>query len=468
MKKVLIHHWYIVRMNFFMLLSFAVLHVLQLVFDFKSVYVVSDFVVVGAFFSCLFLGGYAQNAKWKTYSKTMPISVFESVNASFVFAVGQMIIALAAILTTNIVSVYILDDVGAINFVWSLVDVKALPKEMLAACVAVAWFAGLSILTAFGFFISSVLKRYFAIAGSAAVLAVMFGVIVLIMLRLDGFLTVFANVMNKAPWQLAFVVIACVLLLLASWFAVLGIETVNSPESKKRFITRALVILAVAVLTFGGLVGYSYAKGYLVIPEREDKYSNYPHYNDYNEKAPETTTKPEDEENEKKIMDDVYDFLSEGMCVDLTMKDFEKRAERIGFEKEGNEYKSESKNIKFSIEGDSTVTEFNLVNDSTCNGIIMHSADEAEAFEEKFRLGMSEANLIKLFKKEGIYPGYITEYYDFADGYEDRVIVRKYNLYLQIRPANIGLLLSEYEMSVQHYTLVIHVAEDKIVFVKAY
>ncbi len=466
MKKALVNQWYIVRINFFMLLGFSLMHVLQLVFDFFAF--TSDFALVGVLFAGLFVGGYAQNAKWKTYSKTMPISVFERVNASFAFAVGQMLIALAAILTTNLVSLYVLNDVGAINLVWSLVDVEALPKEMLAASVAVAWFAGLSILTAFGFFITGALKRYFAIAGSLAVIWAMFGALTLIMLRLDGFLTVFANVMNKAPWQLAFVVIACVLLLLASWFAVLGIETVNSPESKKRFTTRALVIFAVAVLTFGGLVGYSYAKGYLVIPEREDKYSNYPHYNDYNEKAPETTTNPEDVENEKRIMDDVYSFLSEGMCVDLTMKDFEKRVESIGFEKEGNEYKSESRNIKFSVEGDSEITEFNLVNDSSCNGNIVYSKAEGIAFEEKFSLGMSEADLIKLFKNEGIYPAYITEYYDFADGYDDRVIVRKYNLYLQQRNSAPNRLPSQNELSVQYYTLVIHVAEGKVVFVKSY
>lgn len=466
MKKAFVNQWYIVRINFFMLLGFAVLHVLQLVFDFFAF--TSDFALVGVLFAGLFVGGYAQNAKWKTYSKTMPISVFERVIASFAFAVGQMLIALAAILTTNLVSLYVLNDVGAINLVWSLVDVEALPKEMLAASVAVAWFAGLSILTAFGFFITGALKRYFAIVGSLAVVWAMFGALTLIMLRLDGFLTVFANVMNKAPWQLAFVVIACVLLLLASWFAVLGIETVNSPESKKRFTTRALVVFAVAVLTFGGLVGYSYAKGYLVIPEREDKYSNYPHYNDYNDKTPETTTQPNNEENEKKIMDDVYGFLSEGMCVDLTMKDFEKRAQRIGFEKEGNEYISESKNIKFRVEGDSTVTEFNMVNDSTINTLVVHGNDEREAFIQKLNNGMSEEDLLELFKEEGVYPAYITEYYDFADGYDDRVIVRKYNIYLQTRSFASNLLASENELSTQYHTLTIHIADGKIVFVKMY
>ena len=81
---------------------------------------------------------------------------------------------------------------------------------------------------------------------------------------------------------------------------------------------------------------------------------------------------------------------------------------------------------------------------------------------------MSEADLIKLFKNEGIYPGYITEYYDFADGYDDRVIVRKYNLYLQQRNPAANLLPSQNELFVQYYTLVIHVAEGKVVFVKSY
>ncbi|MBR2956689.1 MAG: hypothetical protein IKC20_00385, partial [Clostridia bacterium] len=76
--------------------------------------------------------------------------------------------------------------------------------------------------------------------------------------------------------------------------------------------------------------------------------------------------------------------------------------------------------------------------------------------------------LIKLFKNEGIYPAYITEYYDFADGYDDRVIVRKYNLYLQQRNSAPNRLPSQNELSVQYYTLVIHVAEGKVVFVKSY
>ncbi len=462
MKKALVNQWYVVNKTFYMLLVFSVLHVLQLVFDFA---IASDFVVVGVLFSCLFFGGYAQNAKWKTYIKTMPISVFERVNASFAFAVGQMLIALAAIISTKIVSIYVLDDVRAIDIVWSLVDVKALPKEILAVSVSVAWFAGLSILTAFCFIIACALKRYFAITGSVALLIMMYGVIMFIILRLDGFLSLFANVMNEAPWQLAVVVVACVLLLLASWLAVLGIETVNNHESKKRFIIRACVLFAVAVVAFGGLIGYSYSKGYLVIPEREDKYSDYINYND---KTPETTTEPEDEENEKKIMNDVFSFLSKGMCVDLSMKDFEKHAESIGFEKEDNEYISESKNIKFNVVGDSAVTEFNLVNDSTCNTVIVHGNEEREAFVQKFQKGMSESDLLKLFEKEAVYPGYVTEYYDFVEGYDDRVIVRKYNVYIQTRPFASTLISSKNELAVEYHTLAIHIANGKIVFVKTY
>ena len=145
MKKALVNQWYVVRMTFFMLLAFCALHVLQLVFEFNSA-LVSDFTVVGLVFYSLFADGHPQNAKWNNYTGALPISVAERVNASFVFAVLQMFIAFAAIMSTNIVSIYLLDDMRVMDIVWSFVDVKAIPKEILAVSVAVFGAVLLSVL----------------------------------------------------------------------------------------------------------------------------------------------------------------------------------------------------------------------------------------------------------------------------------------------------------------------------------
>ena len=88
MKKALVNQWHIANRNFSLLFWFSVLHVLQLAFGFA---VISDGFVIAALFSCLLSDGYA--AKWKYYSRVLPISVFERVTASFIFAVAEMLIA---------------------------------------------------------------------------------------------------------------------------------------------------------------------------------------------------------------------------------------------------------------------------------------------------------------------------------------------------------------------------------------
>ena len=451
MKKSLVNQWHIVNRNFSLLFWFSVLHVLQLAFGFA---VISDGLVIAALFSCLLSDGYA--AKWKYYSRVLPISVFERVTASFIFAVAEMLIAFASILAASAKAL------GIVNALLPLADFDVLPDGVFTAVVAVLYFVAASIITSFCFVASHLFKRVLPILGSTIIIMAMFLLLIfLIVLKFETFLPAFLSAMNDAPWLLAFVAVFGLLLLPASWLAVLGIETVNNSRRKKRFFICAVIVLLISVLSLGAEIGYSYSKGYIVLPENNEEYL------DGNETTTQPTASSAEVEAEKRIMDKLSDFLADGIAVDLTFEELDKRMESIGYIREGNKYVGESSKTEIGVTGDDTVTEFTVYNKSSCNTAVM-TLEEYDSFSQKYRLGMSETDFLQLLEQENIYIGDVTEYYDFADGYEDRVIVRKYNIYIHVsRPKLVGYS-SNAGMTVDYHTLTVHIADGKAVFVKMY
>ncbi len=375
---------------------------------------------------------------WAEYARCLPTTAAQRITAKYIFTLAELGVGILFSLLLSLQSVYHARNLfGTANDTLTYIISLSYDKVLANHLIYTAIFAvGFSVFVPLSFKLKQRRGEKSTLALRIVFWLGLFVVAFFIAFSQSFALLKFkfdpADVLCEKHWLCILPAVVAAASIAASWFLCVWFESINNKTARKKLQVKAVVFACIAVAALGiAAGGFAYeissTEGFFDLGLEDD-------YTADNEPDKTDTYRSDPEKSREKMFEYIDAFCAGGYNNEVSFTDFGNRLKDLGAVKQedsiGNFYMPDgtlSVTARDEL-GTDIILKINVKANPEATEVKEATDVSLKTYTEQFFEGMTESELIALFKKLGLCPASITE--------EPQEMTRKYKVELHIKKFN--------------------------------